>query len=99
MRFTHPGRPDPALVPAGHQAAPPLRRLSTGQPSSRGVLDDFDLGAAGVGEADGLGPAFAGDVDSFSEDAYGGEERAMHAAAVGIGAVRELPDYLAVMVR
>lgn len=34
MRFAHPGRPEPALVLAGYRAAPPLWRLSAGQPSS-----------------------------------------------------------------
>ncbi len=56
------------------------------------VLDDLDLGAAGVGEAHGLDPALAGDVDAFSKDAAAGEEGAMHPPARGVDAVGELPE-------
>ncbi|MFF1508469.1 hypothetical protein [Streptomyces sp. NPDC058326] len=59
------------------------------------VLDDLDLGAAGVGEADGFDSAFAGDVDTFAQDAHGGEEGAVDPAAVGVDAACELADRLA----
>lgn len=59
------------------------------------VLDDLDLGAAGVGEADGLDSAFAGDVDAFSEDAAAGEEGAVDPAPGRVDAACELPDDLA----
>lgn len=59
------------------------------------VLDDLDLGAAGVGEADRLHAAFAGDVDAFAEYADGGEERAVYAPVVRVDAVGELAQDLA----
>lgn len=54
------------------------------------VLHDLDLGAAGVGEADGLRSPLASDVDPFAEDAGAGEERAVHPPARGVYAVGEL---------
>lgn len=60
-------------------------------------LHDLDLGAAGVGEADRVEPALAGDVDPLPEDADGGEEGPVHAPGGRVDAVRELAQDLAAL--
>lgn len=59
------------------------------------VLDDLDLGAAGVGKADRLHAALADDVDALAQDPHRGEEGAVDPLAVGVDAVGELVDGLA----
>ncbi len=56
------------------------------------LWDDFDLGAAGVGEADRFHAAFAGDVDAFAEDADGGEECPVDPPPLTVQPVGELAD-------
>jgi len=51
--------------------------------------------AAGVGEADGLHSALAGDVDALPEDPPGGEEGPVCAPARGVDAVGELSKHFA----
>lgn len=86
------GRVLVGLQEDGHDDPGDLRGAVFVEPQGAAdVLDDFDLGSAGVGEADGFDAAFAGDVDSFAEDAYGGEEGPVYAPVVGVDAVGELP--------
>ncbi|KOU36202.1 hypothetical protein ADK54_34720 [Streptomyces sp. WM6378] len=55
------------------------------------ALDDFDLEAAGVGEADRVHPPLARDVHALPEHAYGGEECPVYTPVVGVDAACELP--------
>lgn len=59
------------------------------------VLHDLAPGAAGVGEADGLHSALAGEVGAFPEDPPGGEEGPVYVLARGVDAVGELPKHFA----
>ncbi|QKW48174.1 hypothetical protein HUT08_36155 [Streptomyces buecherae] len=68
----------------------PRAAVAVGPECAADVLDDLDLGAAGVGEADGLDSPFAGDVDAFPEDVHRGEEGPVHAPVSGVDSVGEL---------
>lgn len=82
---------DPLSPPeAGHDGGRPVQ---SERPAD--VLHDLDLGVAGVGEADGLHSALAGEVDAFPEDPPGGEEGPVYALARGGDSVGELPKRFA----